>query len=154
MDACEQVAREAVTALEVAAAMLGEGHPLAAVAAGMRDRLEACVAECFARIAAVQGVEAEEPADAPTVAILDPSVQAPVREKPHGRSEGMIPKAVRRAKRLRLVGVSADGRPTGYVDEGTAAELANRNRIAPSTIYRIAGTDKVVNGFCVERITE
>ena len=71
-----------------------------------------------------------------------------------GKSDGTIPKSVRKPSRFRLVELGSAGIPTGYVDEGMAAELGNRNKIAPSTIYRIAGTGKVVNGFCVERMNE
>lgn len=77
---------------------------------------------------------------------------APMSAQRCGKTYGNNPKRVGRARRLRLVAVDADGRPTGYVDEGTAAELANRNRISPSTIYRIAGTGTAAAGFVVERV--
>lgn len=45
-----------------------------------------------------------------------------------------------------------NGEDTGYVDEGTAGSLANRNDIGPSTIYSLARSGKVGIRFRVEEV--
>lgn len=144
------LAHDAVLALDVVSSILfGKAGGLAAIAGSMCARLRDLDA---AHSAPAEMEEAH--AESPQVDRLDRVFAAAPADGPHGRSYGTIPTNVKRAKRLRLVGVDAMGRKTGYVDEGTAAELAGRNKIAPSTIYRIAKSGAVVNGFRVERILE
>lgn len=57
----------------------------------------------------------------------------------------------RSARRFRLFEVM-DGADTGYSDEGTAAELANRNGIGPSTVYRLAKSGAPRGRWRVEEV--
>lgn len=54
-----------------------------------------------------------------------------------GSMTGNSPRSVK-SRRFRLFGLGADGEPSGFVDEGSAAELASRCGIDPSTVYRLA----------------
>ena len=59
----------------------------------------------------------------------------------HLGTNGINPKRGMVAQRFRIVELGEGGEPTGYSDEGTAGELANRNDISPATIYKRAGRE-------------
>lgn len=114
------------------------------------------------RLAEREGAEDNEapPLELEPVAIFDPEAEAPGEDQPEGPADAQIPTRSGaaghsvnsvKARRFRLIGVS-DGADTGYVDEGTAGELANRNHIGPSTIYKLASNGKVGTRFRVEEV--
>lgn len=84
----------------------------------------------------------------------------PADKEPEGPAEAQIPSKSGKAgqsvkstepRLFRLYEVE-DGEDTGYTDTGTAAALANRNQIGPSTIYKLASTGKVGTRYRVEEV--
>lgn len=63
--------------------------------------------------------------------------QAPA-DSHHG-TNGINPKVGVRPRKFRLFSLDKHGVDIGLVDEGTAGELASRNNIGPSTVYKNAG---------------
>ena len=54
-------------------------------------------------------------------------------------TNGINPKLGVKPRRFKLYSVDEYGKDIELVDEGTAAELASRNGIGPSTVYKKAG---------------
>lgn len=63
--------------------------------------------------------------------------QAP--EDSHMGTNGINPKRGVKPRTFRLYSLDERGEDVEMVDEGTAAELASRNDIGPSTVYKKAG---------------
>ena len=74
---------------------------------------------------------------------------APPEHEPELR--GHSPRSAK-ARRFRLIGIDEAGERTGFEDEGTASELAARNSIGPSTIYRVANSGNATGKYLVEKV--
>ena len=82
----------------------------------------------------------------PVVQVRDPSSGEVLNLKPkqmpedsHHGTNGINPKLGVKPRRFKLYSVDEYGKDIELVDEGTAAELASRNGIGPSTVYKKAG---------------
>ena len=95
---------------------------------------------------AAQEVEEKPSPKAPAQPAEPAPAQIPSKHGSVGHSVNAV-----KARRFRLFGVS-NGIDTGYIDEGSAGELANRNHIGPSTVYKLANTGKVGIRFRVEEV--
>ena len=93
---------------------------------------------------------AEKPAEEMTVEVLGTTYKpAPPEHEPELR--GQSPRGTK-AKQFRLIGIDEAGEPTGFEDVGTATELAERNHIGPSTIYKGANSGKPCGKYLIEKV--
>ena len=78
--------------------------------------------------------------DAASGEVLTLIPKEPPEDSRHG-TNGINPKRGVKPRKFRLYSIDEHGNDIELVDEGTAAELAARNDIGPSTVYKKAGKE-------------